>query len=333
MVHSLCVQSRSNHGGIVVIFLNLLNNDDLEDLSQISIRAALTQDLRGACFSISGTIPRNTYLPKRGHWLKTDMVLWRGLYAAFVNSLQGYAFRIAGSSRHPLIDVHGWNLEMPLVSISKTLQALDLTKLSIPAPPLCGIMGREEKRTERMEARRRQIQQYDYHAALDDYNKQWEAVLPHQTTTTPLPSIGLNLAGLQSNAACDADGVDPSAATWQVEMLLKANVFRWCCKAFGLAMEVVQTGGKVKLKLRADASEAAEVSLLLRQLLNKEQHRFSPESMKWRTGQMGTYNDAISEGTIAKAIRAAIRELIVECTGDGDEEEMSEDDDAMDTGL
>ncbi|KAK5675262.1 hypothetical protein LTS10_012023 [Elasticomyces elasticus] len=260
------------------------------------------------------------------------MVLRRGLYAAFVNSLQGYAFRIAGGSRHPLLDVYGWILEMPLVSISKTLHAVNLTKLSIPATPLCGIMGREEKRTERMEARRRQIQQYDYHTALDDYNKQWEAVLPHQTTT-PLPSIGLNLAGLQSNAACDADGVNPSAATWPVEILLKANVFRWYCKAFGLAMEVVQTGGKVRLKLRANASEAAEVSLLLRQLLNKEQHRFSPESMKWRTGQMGTYNDAISEGTIAKKIRAAIRELIVECTGDGDEEEMSGDDDAMDTGL
>ncbi|KAK4896467.1 hypothetical protein LTR27_005683 [Elasticomyces elasticus] len=221
---------------------------------------------------------------------------------------------------------------MPLVSISKTLHAVNLTKLSIPAPTLCGLMGREEKRTERMEARRRQIQQYDYHTALDDYNKQWEAVLPHQTTT-PLPSIGLNLAGLQSNAACDADGIEPSAATWPVEILLKANVFRWYCKAFGRAMEVVETGGEVKLKLRADPADAAEVSLLLRQLLNKEQHRFSPESMKWRTGQMGTYDDAISEGTIAKAIRAAIKELIVECTGDGDDQEMSGDDDAMDNGL
>ncbi|KAK3636565.1 hypothetical protein LTR56_005369 [Elasticomyces elasticus] len=260
------------------------------------------------------------------------MVFRRGLYAAFVNSLQGYTFRIAGSSRHPLIERYGWNLTMPLVSISKTSHTLDLTKLSIPAPPLRGTMGREEKRAERMEARRRQIQQYDYYAALDEYDKQWEAVLAHQTTT-PLPSIGLNLAGLQSNAACDADGVSPSAATWPVEILLKANVFRWYCMAFGLAMEVVQSGGKVRLKLRADTSEAAEASLLLRQLLTKEQHRFSPESMKWRTGQMGIYNDAISDGTIAKAIRAAIRELIVECTGDSDEEEMSGDDDAMDTGL
>jgi len=73
----------------------------------------------------------------------------------------------------------------------------------------------------------------------------------------------------------------------------------------------------VRLKLRAEESEKAEVELLFRFLLNKEQHRFSPESMKWRTGQVGVSNEEISGGMTATAIRAAVQELIVECTGDG----------------
>jgi len=80
---------------------------------------------------------------------------------------------------------------------------------------------------------------------------------------------------------------------------------------------VEQKEGAVRLKLRAEESEKAEVELLFRFLLNKEQHRFSPESMKWRTGQVGVSNEEISGGMTATAIRAAVQELIVECTGDG----------------
>ncbi|KAK0862444.1 hypothetical protein LTS02_007203 [Friedmanniomyces endolithicus] len=39
--------------------------------------------------------------------------------------------------------------------------------------------------------------------------------------------------------------------------------------------------------------------------------------MKWRTGRVGVSNEEISGGMTATAIRAAVQELIVECTGDG----------------
>ncbi|KAK0304404.1 hypothetical protein B0A54_06144 [Friedmanniomyces endolithicus] len=82
-------------------------------------------------------------------------------------------------------------------------------------------------------------------------------------------------------------------------------------------MDVVQKDREVRLMLRAEESEKAEVVLLFRFLLNKEQHRFSPDSMKWRTGQAGVSNEENSGGMTATAIRAAVQELIVECTGDG----------------
>jgi len=84
--------------------------------------------------------------------------------------------------------------------------------------------------------------------------------------------------GLQSHAFIDAEGARPPVSSWPRATLLKANAFRFYCKAFGLAMDVVQKDGEVRLILRAEESEMAEVQLLFRFLLNKEQHRFSPDS-------------------------------------------------------
>ncbi|KAK0262782.1 hypothetical protein B0A54_09105 [Friedmanniomyces endolithicus] len=136
------------------------------------------------------------------------------------------------------------------------------------------------------------IPPHDYHAAQDEYNERWDAVTAHQTST-PLPSVGLSMFGLQSHAFIDAE-------------------------------------------------EEAEVEFLFRFLLNKEQHRFSPETMKWRTGQVGVSNEEISGGMTATAIRAAVQELIVECTGDGVDvrredvegvDEETGDNDGLDGGI
>ncbi|TKA82529.1 hypothetical protein B0A55_02299, partial [Friedmanniomyces simplex] len=70
------------------------------------------------------------------------------------------------------------------------------------------------------------IPPYDYHTALDEYNARWETVLPHQTTR-PLPSVGLDLFGLQSHAFIDAEGANPSVLSWPRATLLKANAFRF----------------------------------------------------------------------------------------------------------
>ncbi|TKA82548.1 hypothetical protein B0A55_02286 [Friedmanniomyces simplex] len=155
------------------------------------------------------------------------------------------------------------------------------------------------------------IPPYDYHTALDEYNARWETVLPHQTTR-PLPSVGLDLFGLQSHAFIDAEGANPSVLSWPRATLLKANAFRFYCKVYGLGMGVVQRDREVKLKLRAEKTEGAEVRLLLRFLLLKEQHRFSAESMKWRTGLPGVFKDEINEGMVVVAVREAVQELIVE---------------------
>ncbi|KAK1819240.1 hypothetical protein LTR12_006309 [Friedmanniomyces endolithicus] len=185
------------------------------------------------------------------------------------------------------------------------------------------------------------IPPYDYHAALDEYNERWEAVSTHQTST-PLPSVGLNMFGLQSHAFIDAEGARPPVSSWPRATLLKANAFRFYCKAFGLGMDVVQKDGEVSLKLRAEEAEKAGVVLLFRFLLNKEQHRFGLDSMKWRTEQVGVSNEEISEGMTATAIRAAVQELIVECTGDGVDvrredvegiDKMAGEDDGEDSGT
>ncbi|KAK0269593.1 hypothetical protein LTR35_014706 [Friedmanniomyces endolithicus] len=185
------------------------------------------------------------------------------------------------------------------------------------------------------------IPPHDYHAALDEYNERWDAVSAHQTST-PLPSVGLNMFGLQSHAFIDAEGAKPIVSSWPRATLLKANAFCFHCKAFGLEMDVEQKDGAVRLKLRAEESEKAEVELLFRFLLSKEQHRFSPGSMKWRTGQVGVSNEKISGAMTATAIRAAVQELSVECTGDGVDvrredvegvDEEAGDNDGLDGGI
>ncbi len=63
------------------------------------------------------------------------------------------------------------------------------------------------------------------------------AVTAHQTST-PLPSVGLNMFGLQSHAFIDAEGAKPTVSSWPRATLLEANTFRFYCKAFGLGMDV-----------------------------------------------------------------------------------------------
>jgi len=79
------------------------------------------------------------------------------------------------------------------------------------------------------------IPPHDYHAALDEYNERWDAVTAHQTST-PLPSVGLKMFGLQSHAFIDAEGAKPIVSSWPRATLLKANAFRFYCKAFGLGV-------------------------------------------------------------------------------------------------
>ena len=79
------------------------------------------------------------------------------------------------------------------------------------------------------------IPPHDYHATLDEYNEGWDAVTAHQTST-PLPSVGLNMFGLQSHVFIDAEGAKPTVSSWPRATLLKANAFRFYCKAFGLGV-------------------------------------------------------------------------------------------------
>ncbi|KAK0282996.1 hypothetical protein LTR91_009636 [Friedmanniomyces endolithicus] len=83
-------------------------------------------------------------------------------------------------------------------------------------------------------------------------------------------------------------------------------------------MDVVQKDREVRLMLRAEESEKAEVVLLFRFLLNREQHRFSPDSMKWRTGQAGVSNEENSRGDGADVRREDV-EGIDEMAGENDE--------------
>ncbi|KAK3117718.1 hypothetical protein LTR53_000647 [Teratosphaeriaceae sp. CCFEE 6253] len=190
-------------------------------------------------------------------------------------------------------------------------------------------MSKKERKREMRRAKRLlDAESIDFHLMFDEYERLWAYITPHDSTT-PLPSGDLGIKGLQDKMTLQC--LETELAGWTSKMVVKANVFLFFAKAFGLEMGVMFVAEEVHLVLEMGGEDDTAITQLRRHLLNREQHRWAPHAMERRTGQIGLVKPEISELEFVVAIREVVREMILQCTvtqeGQAEGEDGDDDDD------